>query len=90
MSREFNTEELKGKMDSHLAESTCVEKRAFASMTLRRVSSRAPDSTVVSSPQKPQGGILSSHDESPNTRLSVEEKQGVNRERQGSVFALKA
>lgn len=28
--RILNTEELKGKVDSHLAESRCTEKRAFA------------------------------------------------------------
>lgn len=60
VSREFNMEELKGKTDSHLAESRCGEKSEFAFVTLRTASSRAPDSTVVPSPRKPRGGIWSS------------------------------
>ena len=34
VSREFNMEELKGKTDSHLAESRCGEKSEFAFVTL--------------------------------------------------------
>lgn len=57
VSREFNMEELKGKTDSHLAESRCGEKSEFAFVTLRTAGSRAPDGTVWPSPRKPRGGM---------------------------------
>lgn len=50
VSREVKVEELKGKTDSHLAELGCIKKNEFAFVTLRTVSTRAPNSTVVSSP----------------------------------------